>query len=241
MTPPGPGCGELSTAPAPDSRVAEAIRTRPPLRRRPGPGLLVALSGMDGAGKSSAIDAIVAGLRERDIPVKVNWHRLGETTPLDRLAAPVKRILRPRRPVSGRRRRGPIAWAWIVVVALVTVRSQLISSGLTRRGIAVVCDRWTTDALVDLAVRYGRHRVAERLLRVATPRADVALLLEIDPDTAAARKPGDQPLEVLRRMEALYAAAARRTGPRRIDAARPQDEVVAEVLAAVESVLPPRG
>src|SRR5438128_2396999 len=123
---------------------------------------------------------------------------------------------RPEHP-GVRRRRGPIAWTWTLLVALVSVRDELISCGLTSRGIAVVCDRWTCDALVDLELRYGRHRLAEWLLRRATPPADVELVLEIDAETAARRKPGDQPPAVLDRMPALYEQAARSTGARRID------------------------
>jgi thymidylate kinase len=204
---------------------------------------------MDGSGKSSASEAIEAHLRERGIPVKVNWHRLGEMKALDLVARPVKRVLRPRRPVAdplasgrpehpgARRRRGPIAWTWTLLVALVSVRDELISCGLTSRGIAVICDRWTCDALVDLELRYGGHRPAAWLLRRATPPADVELLLEIDAETAARRKPGDQPLAVLDRMPALYERAARSTGARRIDAARPQSEVLEAVRAAVDNAL----
>jgi thymidylate kinase len=101
----------------------------------------------------------------------------------------------------------------------------------------VVSDRWTTDALVDLNVRYGRHRPAEWLLRALAPRADVSVLLDIDAQTAAARKPDDQPKAVLDTMEELYRGAARRTGVRRIDATRPREEVVDELLALVDGAV----
>jgi thymidylate kinase len=214
------------------------------MRRRPGPAPLIALSGMDGAGKSTAAGAIIERLREEGYPVKPMWHRLGEMATLGRVAGPVKRVMRPRRPVAGSvedgvaRRRGLVAWAWVLVVSLEAARSHLITAGITRWGIAVVSDRWTTDALVDLNVRYGRHRPAEWLLRVLAPRAHVSVLLDIDAETAAARKPDDQPRPVLEMMEGLYGRAARATRVRRIDATRPRQEVLDELLALVDAALP---
>lgn len=226
--------------------LVEAVPERPPLARRTGPGVLVALSGMDGAGKSSAAAAVSRHLREAGFPVHHRWHRIGEMDQLARVAGPVKRLLRPRRPVAGslvhgrRRAHGPVAWAWVAVVALETARAYALSAGMTRAGLGVICDRWTTDSLVDLEIRYGRHRLAEWLLRAAAPRVDVEILFEVDAATAAARKPDDQPRAVLDRMQELYARAARRTRARRIDATRPLDEVIAEVLAAVDAALAER-
>src|ERR671916_3111550 len=109
-----------SPMPAP---IVDAL-PRPPMRRRPGPAPLIALSGMDGAGKSTAAGAIIDRLREAGYPVKPMWHRLGDMAALDRVAGPVKRVTRPRRRVAGSveegvaRRRGPIAWTWVLVVTL---------------------------------------------------------------------------------------------------------------------------
>ena len=63
------------------------------------------------------------------------------------------------------------------------------------------------------------------MLRVAMPRPDLALLLEVTPAVAAARKPGDQDDETLARMEAHYDAAATALGLVRVDANRPAGEV----------------
>jgi thymidylate kinase len=227
--------------------LVESVERRPPPARRPGPGIIVALSGMDGAGKSSAAGAIALRLREAGYPVKHQWHRLGEMDALDRVAAPVRWLARPRRPIAGsvvrgmRPARGPVAWTWVLVVALETVRSYLLSIGLTRWGLGVVCDRWTTDSLVELELRYGRHRLAEWLLRRAAPRADLEILLEIDAASAARRKPDDQPRPVLERMQQLYGRAARAPGVRTIDATRPLEDVLEDVLALVDEVITARG
>ena len=137
------------------------------MRRRPGPGLLIALNGMDGAGKSSAAALIEERLRAAGFETKQEWQRLGEMDALDRLPGPLKR-------------RATIA-------ALETSRSHMMSTGLTRSGTAVIADRWLTDSLVDLELRYPRHAVAERVLRGLAPSADVDILLEIDAATSARR------------------------------------------------------
>jgi len=89
----------------------------------------------------------------------------------------------------------------------------------------------------DAEVGGGRHRFAERLLRALAPRAHVSILLDVDAETAAARKPDDQPRAVLDEMQGLYERAARMTGVRRIDATRPADEVVEELLALVDEAI----
>jgi thymidylate kinase len=123
------------------------------------------------------------------------------------------------------------------VAALESARAHMLSTGVTRSGTSVVADRWVTDSLVDLELRYGRHAVAERVLTGLAPRADLDILLEIDAATSAQRKPDDWPVPVLERMEAAYARVAELTGARRIDAARPRDEVLAELAELVDRAI----
>jgi thymidylate kinase len=224
------------------------------VRRRVGPAPLVALSGMDGAGKSTTAIEIEQRLVADGLEACIEWQRLGEQSEvLDRIAGPVKRVLKPSSTVaeplaSGRperavaeneqrtHRRDPIAWSWTIVVTALTVRQYLRAARATRSGTAVVCDRWACDSLVDLEVRYGRHRAAEWLLRAAVPRPDLALLLEIDVETSVRRKPEDQAEAVLARMEALYDRAAAMLEVTRIDARRAREEVLAEVDLLVDEL-----
>jgi thymidylate kinase len=224
-----------------------SLPRRPPMRRRPGRGVLVTLSGMDGAGKSSAALAIGERLQDAGIPVKHEWQRLGDMRSLKLVAKPFKRVLPMRRGVAGspvagyERMRGPVAWVWVVIVALETARAHMISTGIATWGVGVVADRWLTDSLVDLEVRYGRHRLAEWILRALAPRSDLDILLEIDAATSVRRKPEDRPVPVLERMEGSYARVAELTGVRRIDATRPHDEVMAELMGLVDELIATRG
>lgn len=216
-------------------------------------GVLVTLSGMDGAGKSTFTAAVRAHLEARGLPVRdesVRIGRRGDT--LDRIAVPVKQLLRraggTADPVaagdeaakaSGRAPaeapRGGIGWIWTVVVALENALAAR-RIGRARRGANVVTDRWLADHLVDFELRYGRHPLGVRILRAAMPRPDLAFLLEIDAATSAARKPGDQAPSVLARMEERYSAVATELGLVRVDGRARREDVEASVLALVDSL-----
>lgn len=216
------------------------------------PGLVVALSGMDGAGKSTAALEIAAALEEAGRPVVVFWTRLaGDPYLLEIIGRPVKRLLRRSPAVPGapdsapsgpapaleRQRSGLVNSVWVAFVAAESVRTARRAYRLRRRGLTVVCDRWAADALVDLHVRYGDHAVAGWVLRRGFPRPDLSLFLEIDPATAAARKPGDQPVAVLEAMAGLYDRYTQGADVVRIDASRARGAVAAEVRGALRSVL----
>jgi hypothetical protein len=251
--------GRLPWAPAlraaagsPAARAVVARRAASRLGRAPGGPrpLLVAISGMDGAGKSTLADALVEHLVREGRPAERTWARLGsERKTLDRIAIPVKRLLRREgtigdpvaaggptvekvqdpREAAGRRRL--MSWGWILFVAVSNARSYRRAARRRRAGVSLVCDRWLTDALVDLEVRYGRHGGAERALRWLVPRADVAVLLQLDAATAEARKPGDQARWALERAEALYARHG--SGLHVVPATLPPAEVLARVVAAL--------
>lgn len=258
------GAAAMVALRSPRARRALAARARerlveravtPRLRRRR--GLLISVSGMDGAGKSSATEAIERHLRAAGVDAAIAWYRIGEEAEqLNRIALPVKRLLRrsvtiadpiaSRSPTETVKRQdprvaqgrlGPVAWTWILIVVAIGVRSYRRTCRLAQAGAAVVCDRWACDSLVDLEVRYGRHRAAAWLLRAAVPRPDVAFLLSIDAETAARRKPGDQALSVLQRMQSLYERAGAELGLTRVDATRPHDAVLADVVARVDALL----
>lgn len=239
---------------------------RPPLPRLAGerpPGLVVALSGMDGAGKSTTALELAAVFEEQDRPAVILWTRLaGDPRLLDLVARPVRWLLGrgtgvtsshadlPPQPVAGATggdqvvprpgRARAVDAVWVTFVALETVRGSWRAFGLRRRGLSVICDRWAADALVDLRLRYGRHRVAEWLLTHGIPRPDLVLYLEVDADTAAARKPGDQPLAVLAAMADLYARSVGGRDVVSIDARAERTVVLDRARAALHAVLAPR-
>jgi len=235
--------------------LRERIGARLSARRRPRQaGVLVTLSGMDGAGKSTFTAAVRDHLEAKGLPAQdeiVRIGRRGDT--LDRIAMPIKKILRragstadavaagdEMAKASGRApdeapRRG-IGWVWTVVVATENaIACRRVAR--QRRETNVVTDRWLTDHLVDFELRYGRHPFGSRILRRGVPRADLSVLLEIDAATSAARKPGDQAPSVTARMEERYSAVASELGLIRVDGRAPREDVEAAVLSLVDSVI----
>jgi thymidylate kinase len=239
------------------SRPARAaLRGRLHARRRRRPkGWIVTLSGIDGSGKSTAARTAMEAAQAAGMPTTVAWSRFGtERAILDAFAGPVKRALRRSgnvaRPTAAdgpavgevpdvreATRRGPLSWLWIVFVAGVNARSLRRVASPARQGTSVVCDRWLVDSLVDLRLRYGRHRLAEGLLKWLVPAADLSMFLDAGWEIAARRKPGDQYEKVLAEAARLYAELAPRHGLSRIDSTAPLERVAAAVARNVSELM----
>lgn len=220
---------------------------------------LIAISGMDGAGKSTAAEAVRGQVERAQRPAIVTWGRLGtHLGSLDAVASVVKRVLRRERTIadpvatggaSTRKQRHPgeigrrrplVSWAWVVVVAAIHARYLRRAARPRLTGTTVVCDRSLVDSLVDLELRYGRHRLAEILLSKAAPSPDLGILLDVDAATAADRKRGDQAARILVGMERRYLATAGRHGFIVVDARVGLEETHRSVERLVESLLASR-
>lgn len=241
-------------------RLASAHRgetARPPLLRkppRPRRTLVVAFSGLDGAGKSTQGAALGAALERLGVNATVVWRPLGDNRILDLVGRPAKRILSmlrfgPFRNVAERSahgsvmsspddgdRSGVLTSSWATLVVLLNLAAQRQAAARhALRGHVVIYDRHVLDSAVRMRFLYGRagrSRLQRFLLRTAAPRADFAYLLEIDPHTSAARKP-DWTIDQLERQALLYGEEAKSFGVRRLDGERPREELCALVAAEV--------
>ena len=247
----GPALRSSAARDALRTRVAARLAGRRPERRR---NVLITLSGMDGAGKSTFTAAVCAHLTARGLPVRDEIVRIGRRgATLDRIAVPVKKILRREgtvadpvaagdeaakasgKPPEEAPRRG-IGWVWTVVVAVENaLAARRIARG--RRRANIVTDRWLVDYLVDFELRYGRHPLGAWILRTVIPRPDLGFLLQIDAATSAERKPGDQAPAVLDRMERRYGELAPALGLIHVDGRAPRAQVESVVVALVDSVV----
>ena len=213
-------------------------------RVRRGPGMRLAVSGVDGAGKSTLLDTFVRELELASIPYGKLWARPGyDLGALDAAAVGVKRLL-GKQPEPGVRamgaddtaappsRSGKAAVAWRQVVlgeylAKVRRREAMID-GL------VVFDRYDIDAEATLGFAYGLDASwLGPLLRRSLARPDVHVWLEIEAAVAAARKP-DDPMgqqAIADQIERYGKLLPDYPGIDRCDATRPTEDLVADVWA----------
>lgn len=238
---------------APFSLQGNRIRRRlAGLRSALRPRLVVAVSGVDGSGKSTLIGLVARNLEEAGIPVSRIWARPGgkKNILLDSLARTGKRLLGQDPSWGAARvagggptgdlasRRGFLGWTWAMLVTLsflLDVRRQHLRS----RGV-VLYDRHLLDALVQLDFVYGGVdlRLHQAVVRLGLPKPHLSVYLEVPVEVALARlarKP-QEPDDiytgqyVVRRQLERYEARRPEAGRlRRLDGGRPAEELAATV------------
>ena len=237
-----PDAGRPGPAASP-RRMAGAVRRR--LRRR---GVVIALSGLDGCGKSSQARHVQDALIQAGLGTSVIWTSvMSQPQGVATVKAIANRALAAaaaiRRLVPGSKRSAPSAEAedranalrrgsssvslgWALLQGTVNaVRQRRATRAALRRGEVVICDRYVLDALVHLRYAYGQRRGAW-LLRRIPPRADLTFFFDLPPEVASARQPEYEPAQNAERAR-LY----RELGPALdaiwIDATLPRDEICA--------------
>jgi thymidylate kinase len=222
-------------------------------RLRPKPRVVVAISGLDGAGKSTLAKLMARDLRRVALPVTIVWTRPGMALGwLGRLGRAAKRLLREdvatgvERIGGGERaaalasRRGVLGWTWSLLVVLAFIRNARRAYRLGQ-GI-LLYDRHVLDALVTLDVVYEGVRLGlqRALIRRLVPRADLTLLLTVPPATALARKPDDMFVEsVMERQAERYSVLRREaTGLTELDGTRPVEELATGAFRLVAGINP---
>ncbi len=217
-------------------------------------GAVLALSGLDGAGKTSQATALRDTLLAMDGDAVVEWSRLATSPALDAVAAPVKRLLALRssssvsppappvapdapvrptvRQVSGLR---PAAWATIVALMHAAGQARTTVPHLGKRRV-VIRDRWVLDSVVQLRYVYGagsRLRIATLVVRLLAPRTALAVLLDVDGQEAHRRKSEQWTAEELQDQAQRYRVTAAELGVSVVDGNRPPHLVAGEVLGLV--------
>ena len=157
--------------------------------------MLITLSGLDGAGKSTLIEWLREALETNGYPVTVLHmnHDVGVYAYArrlrDTLAGKSGRPQPRRVRTASERMRRAIIWGrtlrWCVypIDLLIFTLYRAYVERLKKR--VLVMDRYFYDTLVDLS--RGSQR-GNRLLEALTPVPDVAALVDVPPETAALRK-----------------------------------------------------
>jgi dTMP kinase len=196
-------------------------------------GLFITFEGIDGAGKSSHVQALADAFRGQGRAVAVTREPGG--TPL----AEKLRTLALNDAMD------PLTEALVMFAARRDHVEQVIAPALAR-GDAVLCDRFSDATFAYQGGGRGFDwDVLAQLERWIAIKPDLTLLFEIDPAIAAQRLAGarvpdkfeSQPAEFFARVAAAYDRRAREDASRfaRIQADQPREGVWSDVVAAVRS------
>jgi thymidylate kinase len=191
-------------------------------------GLLIAVMGPDGAGKSTLIKHLVQA-----VGPAFQHHRIFHWRPM--LLWRRKSKYDTSNPHGQRQH----SWPWSIARLSghlldywlgywLVIRPLLARSGL------VVFDRYFDDVLIDpKRYRYGGPLWLARILRRVIPKPDLVLVLDVSEKVLLSRKQEVAP-EELRRQRQLYSRSVKGTpGARVISAADSESHVVAEASTAV--------
>lgn len=211
----------------------------------PQPGMLITFSGIDGSGKTAHAAALSRALSVCGVTHVRVWSRPG-CSPLYRALAAARRKFtaapdsttpsgQPQPAPGGKAAR--LLWAILNVLDLAIVYNWSVRRRLLV-GNVIVCDRYATDAEVELAERLpGQDRLARRIIAVLhhlSPAPQVAYLLDLPPTEAANRSADPENVIQLERQRQAYLRLAHQRKMWMADALRDfgqlSDDIVRDTL-----------
>lgn len=201
---------------------------------------LISFSGIDGAGKSTQIDALCAAIRSTGMQVRVVrfWDDIAKLVGCRETAS--VRIFNsdagmgsPGAPVA-RRDKNVRSWFMtcfrlcLYALDALSLRSAIAKISRSSQDI-VVFDRYIYDELANLNMKNPALRVYIRLILALVPKPHIVYFLDAEPLDARARKP-EYPVDFLRINREAYLALSRIVRGAHVIDPLPREEVRREIL-----------
>ena len=192
-------------------------------------GLLIAFEGLDQSGKQTQAERLQAAIEARGESCRLLSFPAYDTAIGEEI----------HRGLHGQREYGADVMQLLYVANRYEHKPQI--EQWLAEGTTIVCDRYVASSIA-----YGEaHGLDPRWLadiQRFLPAADLTVLLDIAPETAAQRKAAnrdkyERDLALLSRVRDSYRRQAQQAGWIRLDGAGPKEAVAADVLSAFESRL----
>lgn len=182
----------------------------------------VSFSGIDGAGKTTQIDALVGAAKRAGLTVQLVrfWDDIAQLTRLressgHKIFKGDKGIGSPDRPIMRRDknvRSWPMSCVRLLIYSLDAFATRRAMFKARQSGADLfIFDRYLYDQLANLNLANPLIRLYARFIMIVAPRPDISLFLDADPEAARARKP-EYPIDFIRINRQAYLELSRMLG-----------------------------
>jgi len=195
------------------------------LKLNPQKGMLVAISGSDGSGKTAHARALVEVLQRCGLNTSYVWTRAGSQAGFWSLAKRLTKKSADSGKAEGgtpsavryerytsllRSRWRRILWKTVNIVDFCIFYNAVLRTKLLKRQV-LVCDRYLADIYVDLHVHHPEkpQRIWLSLLRLFLPRPTLGILVTAPADVAVRRSAEPEPVDYIQRQVELFDEAQR--------------------------------
>jgi len=187
-------------------------------------GKLISFEGLDNSGKTTVAKALVSRMRSRSLPVELARER---STPLAPLLLRLTEF-------------SPLAKVFLFAADRAILLDQV--SPALEAGTHVIFDRYYHSAIAYRTAEGGVDPGYVRSVNDVFRRPDISILLDIDVETAMRREtqakgPTPYSRDLLERVRSVYLKLAETDGLLLVDATRPLEVVIEDVMNQVLSRL----